>query len=609
MRTIGNDLSAKKQNNFIASGTLDNGASVIVNADGTVSSVVQTSVSAAEGNVTETSSSSASYEFAACYDSTNKRVVAFYNRVDSLVAQVGSISGTTITFLQENVITYDTPGDIGCFFIPPTASRNAKIGLVWRHTDGAGNNCKVNICEITDGTGTLSYINSSSTTTITSNGRFPRGAYDPDNDLIVVMFRNNTSGNVVALSCNFTGVGLSTAVTVPGSEQSILAQNVSSDAGKFFITYDTNANRFVSIYPDGSSGYVQSKVFHVHDPANGSMTFGGQVTVESVAMSGPHYGNIIFDPDQKKVILLYRTSTGGGKLIAGTTGSTTVTWANSDAIDGGMTTANLVYDSQAKKVFMFYMNTNNNYGKTREIAVQSNGDFTVGAENVPLSQDISSSTSFGLAHDSDQNVNTVFFRKVSSSGRFAGMCIRLAHLSENLTSENFIGMPESRVANSAMVTVKTQGAISKNAFNNGYVITVQNVSGNNKYFIDGVQQDTLTLYRGNTYFFDWSGAQTHPFSFSTTSDGTHNSGSEYTTGVTKDNSAYTTSITVDSSAPNTLYYYCSAHSGMGGSATISNVIPGRTYYVQKNGILKTTADTPSVVAGTALSTTELIVKG
>ena len=132
MRTIGNDLSAKKQNNFIASGTLDNGASVIVNADGTVSSVVQTAFTSADGNVAETSSSTGSYDFTACYDSTNKRVVSFYNRGDSLVAQVGSISGTTITFLQENVITYDTPTEMNCFFIPPTASRNAKIGLVYR---------------------------------------------------------------------------------------------------------------------------------------------------------------------------------------------------------------------------------------------------------------------------------------------------------------------------------------------------------------------------------------------------------------------------------------------------------------------------------------------
>ena len=93
-------------------------------------------------------------------------------------------------------------------------------------------------------------------------------------------------------------------------------------------------------------------------------------------------------------------------------------------------------------------------------------------------------------------------------------------------------------------------------------VTVQNVGGN-KYFLDGVQQDTLTLAEGGTYVFNWSAATSHPLRFSTTSDGTHNSGSEYTTGVTKDDGNYLTTIQVADSAP-TLYYYCQYHSGMGG---------------------------------------------
>ena len=96
-----------------------------------------------------------------------------------------------------------------------------------------------------------------------------------------------------------------------------------------------------------------------------------------------------------------------------------------------------------------------------------------------------------------------------------------------------------------------------------FTVTVQNVSGYNKYFIDGVQQDTLTLAEGGTYVFNWSAATSHPLRFSTTSDGTHNSGSEYTTGVTKDDGNYLTTIQVADSAP-TLYYYCQYHSGMGG---------------------------------------------
>ena len=93
-------------------------------------------------------------------------------------------------------------------------------------------------------------------------------------------------------------------------------------------------------------------------------------------------------------------------------------------------------------------------------------------------------------------------------------------------------------------------------------VTVASVSGSNKYFIDGVQQDTLELLEGNTYVFTYPSA--HPFKFSTTSDGSHNSGSEYTTGVTHNLSTQVT-IVVATNAP-TLYYYCSSHSGMGGQA-------------------------------------------
>ena len=100
-----------------------------------------------------------------------------------------------------------------------------------------------------------------------------------------------------------------------------------------------------------------------------------------------------------------------------------------------------------------------------------------------------------------------------------------------------------------------------------YTVTVQNVGGGNKYFIDGVQQPTLELTEGNTYVFDWSdsSAQGHPVRFSTTSGGTHGGGSEYTVGVTKDDSSYKTTIVVAASAP-TLYYYCQYHAGMGGQA-------------------------------------------
>jgi len=109
-------------------------------------------------------------------------------------------------------------------------------------------------------------------------------------------------------------------------------------------------------------------------------------------------------------------------------------------------------------------------------------------------------------------------------------------------------------------------------------VTVVSVGGSNKYFIDGVQQDTLDLYEGNTYIFNYPSG--HPFKFSTTSDGTHGSGSEYTTGVTHNSSTQVT-IVVASGAP-TLYYYCASHSAMGGQANTPTPGSNAVRYITTN---------------------------
>jgi hypothetical protein len=79
----------------------------------------------------------------------------------------------------------------------------------------------------------------------------------------------------------------------------------------------------------------------------------------------------------------------------------------------------------------------------------------------------------------------------------------------------------------------------------------------------------MELMEGNTYVFSYPSA--HPFALSTTSDGTHNSGSEYTTGVTRDSSANTLTYVVPTGAPQ-LYYYCTNHSGMGGTANTPSAV-------------------------------------
>lgn len=94
-------------------------------------------------------------------------------------------------------------------------------------------------------------------------------------------------------------------------------------------------------------------------------------------------------------------------------------------------------------------------------------------------------------------------------------------------------------------------------------VEANNNGSGNVYVIDGVQKKSLTLNAGTTYTFNHS--ESHPLRFSTTSDGTHGGGSEYTYRV--DTSAGVTTIEVTSSTPTTLYYYCDVHPGMGSDIT------------------------------------------
>jgi len=109
-----------------------------------------------------------------------------------------------------------------------------------------------------------------------------------------------------------------------------------------------------------------------------------------------------------------------------------------------------------------------------------------------------------------------------------------------------------------------------------YSVKVVSDSGNKYRFDDfGTSAVTLDLQEGGTYTFDQSDSSNsgHPLRFSTTSNGTHGGGSEYTTNVTTTgtpgNSGAKTVITVAASAP-TLYYYCTQHSAMGGQANTNS---------------------------------------
>jgi len=141
-------------------------------------------------------------------------------------------------------------------------------------------------------------------------------------------------------------------------------------------------------------------------------------------------------------------------------------------------------------------------------------------------------------------------------------------------------------------------------------VTVADTGSGNRFFLDGAEQQLALLTPSVTYRFDQSDPSNtgHPLRFSTTSDGTHSGGAEFTTGVVTSGTpgspgAYT-EITLEQDGPLVLYYYCTNHSGMGSGVnrTVSQtqfdtaVQPADLSPVATSGSYNDLTNTPSIPA-------------
>ena len=175
-----------------------------------------------------------------------------------------------------------------------------------------------------------------------------------------------------------------------------------------------------------------------------------------------------------------------------------------------------------------------------------------------------------LGPQSDRNLDNYQFVQIGSKGHYVEQPIPNYKLKGKYIcdKDNFETLGEA-------AQIRTQRVLTQDEINSlgaiQYAVTVQSVSSGNRYFINGVQQPTLDLVEGETYRFNQNDSSNanHPLRFSTTSNGTHGGGAEFTQGVTKvgisGNSDAYIQITVPIGTP-TLYYYCANHSLMGGIA-------------------------------------------
>ena len=365
---------------------------------------------------------------------------------------------------------------------------------------------------------------------------------------------NSTAGKVVFAFRDQASAGKSTAIvgTVSGTSISFGAKGTAYNpyVEEVSVVYSPAANKVVMAYRDNnSSGYGASIVGTV---SGTSISFGGVNFFESAATM---WTSMTYDSASEKIVIAYQGSGGNyAKAKVGTVSGSTISWGaqtifdNSSNVIGIRTTA----DSTNGKVVIGYMDPGNSYYGTVIIGTVSGTSISFGT---PVVFSAVSTRVGSLSYDSDANKISVAYY---------------------VTSNNY----------GKLIT----GTVSGTSITFDSVVSLSD--GSTSYISSAFDSGS------NRVVIAWP----------------NGSNSNYGTARVLRNASTVTNLTSENfigfangAAADTGTARVQISSGINGAQT--GLTAGQQYFVQTDGTLGLTAASPSVIAGTAISATEIIIKG
>lgn len=249
---------------------------------------------------------------AICYDSSANKLVIAWHESTTIKVTVGTISGTSITFGAVATTVAPSLGSLGSFNISLAYDSNANKSLLcYRGTNQYGYAAVISV------SGTTASIGTPVVFIAEAEPRFIRAVYDSSNNKTLILYRKNSNSYGAARVATISGTSVTFGTEVTFASESTF------DIG---ASFDTTINKTIVAYNASASSTSKSLQATI---SGTSVTFSSTTTYLS---ADTDYNALVYDPDSERTIFAFDdkgdSRKGNSLLYSATTTATNLTTEN-----------------------------------------------------------------------------------------------------------------------------------------------------------------------------------------------------------------------------------------------------------------------------------------
>ena len=419
-------------------GTIADGKAVIVNANGTVSTISTSTASL--GSVTQFESGGIIYGDIT-YDTTNDKVVIVYRDKGNSnygTAVVGTVSGESISFGTPvvynssssawNACAFDeNAGKVGIFYLDLSVTRGKSVvGTVSGTSISFGSEAEFAALQASD----------------------IDAVYNSTAQKIVLSYKNNSNNYANAIVGTISGTSISF-----GSSASISGSSTMSSYTS--IGYDSTNDKVVACYGGTSGGYPGMAA--VGTVSGTSISFGTPVQFTAGAFA---LGEVVFDSSNDKINIFY--SNGGNsdyiEGVIGTVSGTSISFTSGQTLynaAGAGTAMCAVYNPKSVSSIIVFRGASA-YGLVMPVT-SSGTSFTAGSISTITTNAIGMTEA---VYDPDQEKVVAALQDGDDSDK--GKAVVYTAAASTLTTENFVGFMDGAALDGTNGEILSSCSIARN---------------------------------------------------------------------------------------------------------------------------------------------------